>query len=150
MLMVTVADMEADNGVVHVIDAVLVPSFLQLTVVDIIVNSADHNTLEAAVIAAGLEMTLSGANGPFTVFAPTDAAFAALPAGTVDDLLGRSKRCINRSFTVPCSSSKAMSSDLSDGQMIETVFGKDVTVKIDCRRSIYQRCHGNRSRFGSR
>ena len=50
------------------------------TVVDIIVDSEDHNTLEAAVIAAGLVETLSG-DGPFTVFAPTDAAFAALPKG---------------------------------------------------------------------
>jgi len=50
------------------------------------VNSADHKTLVAAVKAAGLVDTLSGA-GPFTVFAPTDAAFARLPAGTVDGLL---------------------------------------------------------------
>ncbi|MBL0099606.1 MAG: fasciclin domain-containing protein [Saprospiraceae bacterium] len=63
--------------------AVLLPAS---TVVDIIVNSADHNTLEAAVGAAGLVNTLNGA-GPFTVFALTDAAFAALPAGTVESLL---------------------------------------------------------------
>ena len=50
------------------------------------VNSADHTTLVAAVKAAGLVDTLSGP-GPFTVFAPTNAAFAALPAGTVDMLL---------------------------------------------------------------
>ena len=50
------------------------------------VNSADHTTLVAAVQAAGLVETLQGA-GPFTVFAPTNAAFAALPAGTVDALL---------------------------------------------------------------
>ncbi len=50
------------------------------------VNSADHTTLVAAVKAAGLVNTLSGA-GPFTVFAPTNAAFARLPAGTVDTLL---------------------------------------------------------------
>ena len=56
------------------------------TVVDIIVNSEDHTTLEAAVIAAGLDGTLSG-DGPFTVFAPTDDAFAALPEGTVEALL---------------------------------------------------------------
>ncbi|NJL75841.1 MAG: T9SS type A sorting domain-containing protein [Saprospiraceae bacterium] len=56
------------------------------TVVDIIVNSDVHNTLEAAVGAAGLVEALSG-EGPFTVFAPTDAAFAALPAGTVEALL---------------------------------------------------------------
>lgn len=56
------------------------------TIVANAVNSADHTTLVAAVKAAGLVDTLNGA-GPFTVFAPTNAAFAALPAGTVDSLL---------------------------------------------------------------
>ena len=56
------------------------------TVVDVAVGSKDHTTLVAAVTAAGLVETLSGA-GPFTVFAPTNAAFAALPAGTVEGLL---------------------------------------------------------------
>ena len=56
------------------------------TIVDNAVNSKDHTTLVAAVKAAGLVETLSGA-GPFTVFAPTNAAFAKLPAGTVDTLL---------------------------------------------------------------
>ena len=61
-------------------------AFAQTTVVDIVVNSEDHSTLEAAVIAAELADDLSG-EGPFTVFAPTDAAFAALPEGTVEALL---------------------------------------------------------------
>jgi uncharacterized surface protein with fasciclin (FAS1) repeats len=56
------------------------------TIVDNASKSADHTTLVAAVKAAGLAETLSGA-GPFTVFAPTNAAFAKLPAGTVDGLL---------------------------------------------------------------
>ena len=55
-------------------------------IVDTAVAAGSFNTLVAAVQAAGLESTLRGA-GPFTVFAPTDAAFAALPAGTVEDLL---------------------------------------------------------------
>src|SRR5450631_2434162 len=55
-------------------------------IVDNAVNSGDHTTLVAAVKAAGLMETLKGA-GPFTVFAPTDAAFARLPAGTVDTLV---------------------------------------------------------------
>jgi uncharacterized surface protein with fasciclin (FAS1) repeats len=55
-------------------------------IVENAVNSADHTTLVAAIKAAGLVETLSGA-GPFTVFAPTNAAFDALPAGTVDSLL---------------------------------------------------------------
>jgi uncharacterized surface protein with fasciclin (FAS1) repeats len=56
------------------------------TIVDVAVSSPDHTTLVAAVKAADLVTTLQG-KGPFTVFAPTDAAFAALPAGTVDTLL---------------------------------------------------------------
>ena len=56
------------------------------TIVDNAVNSKDHTTLVAAVKAAGLVDTLSG-KGPFTVFAPTNAAFAKLPAGTVDTLV---------------------------------------------------------------
>ena len=55
-------------------------------IIDNAVNSKDHTTLVAAVKAAGLVETLKG-KGPFTVFAPTNAAFAALPAGTVDTLL---------------------------------------------------------------
>ena len=87
---VTVADLEADNGVVHVIDAVLVPELTQSnTVVDIIVNSEVHTVLEDAVVAAGLVDALNG-EGPFTVFAPTDDAFTALLAAlgfTAEELL---------------------------------------------------------------
>ena len=56
------------------------------SVYDIVSNSVDHTTLEAAVNACGLDVALSGA-GPFTLFAPTDAAFNALPSGTVPALL---------------------------------------------------------------
>jgi uncharacterized surface protein with fasciclin (FAS1) repeats len=62
------------------------PMFENKNIVENAVNSADHTTLVAAVQAAGLVETLQGA-GPFTVFAPTNAAFAALPAGTVETLL---------------------------------------------------------------
>ncbi|WP_075291040.1 fasciclin domain-containing protein [Pararhizobium arenae] len=62
------------------------PMYENKTIVENAVNSKDHTTLVAAVQAAGLAETLSGA-GPFTVFAPTNAAFEALPAGTVDTLL---------------------------------------------------------------
>jgi uncharacterized surface protein with fasciclin (FAS1) repeats len=62
------------------------PMYVSKDIVDNAVNSADHTTLVAAVKAAGLVDTLKG-RGPFTVFAPTNAAFAALPAGTVDTLL---------------------------------------------------------------
>ena len=62
------------------------PMYSTKTIVQNAVNSKDHTTLVAAVKAAGLVDTLSG-KGPFTVFAPTNAAFAKLPAGTVDTLL---------------------------------------------------------------
>ena len=57
------------------------------TVWDVIVNSPDHNTLEAAVLAAGLDGALSDSTASYTVFAPNDAAFAAMPPGAVAALL---------------------------------------------------------------
>ncbi len=62
------------------------PMFSEKNIIENAVNSKDHTTLVAAVKAAGLVETLQGA-GPFTVFAPVNAGFAALPAGTVDSLL---------------------------------------------------------------
>ena len=62
------------------------PMFPSKSIVENAVNSKDHTTLVSAVQAAGLAQTLSGA-GPFTVFAPTNAAFAKLPAGTVESLV---------------------------------------------------------------
>jgi uncharacterized surface protein with fasciclin (FAS1) repeats len=125
---VTVADVVADNGVVHVIDAVLVPA--KTTVVDIVVNSENHNTLEAAVVAAGLVETLSG-DGPFTVFAPTDAAFAALPAGTLEALLADPSGQLTDILKYHVLSGKVLSTDLSDGLMANTLLAKDVKVTIN-------------------
>jgi transforming growth factor-beta-induced protein len=111
---VTIADVIQSNGVIHVIDKVLLPKaddaamaapmasgdamagdfpmvggaamYPTKNIIENAVNSADHTTLVAAVKAAGLVDALSGP-GPFTVFAPTNEAFAKLPAGTVDTLL---------------------------------------------------------------
>ena len=125
---VTVADIAADNGVVHVIDAVLLPP--TNTVVDIIVNSPDHTILETAVLAAGLEGALSGV-GPFTVFAPTDAAFEALPAGTIDALLADPSGLLTDILTYHVVAGQALSTDLSNGQSIVTLNGASVTVTIN-------------------
>ena len=100
------------------------------TVVDIIVNSPDHETLEAAVIAAELDDDLSG-DGPFTVFAPTDAAFDALPAGVLDALLADPTGDLANILLYHVVGAEAFSGDLTDGQMITTLFGEDVTVSID-------------------
>ena len=121
--MVTVADLEADNGVVHVIDAVILPSS---TVVDIIVGSPNHNTLEAALIAADLVEALSG-DGPFTVFAPTDDAFAALPEGTLEALLAdREKLTAVLSYhVVP---ERLTAADLVQQREFTTVQGQKLTL----------------------
>ncbi|NNE97935.1 MAG: fasciclin domain-containing protein [Pyrinomonadaceae bacterium] len=78
-------DIGATNGVIHVIDGVLMPS-MKKDIVDTAVSTNMFNTLVAAVKAAGLVDTLKG-DGPFTVLAPTDDAFKKLPAGTVETLL---------------------------------------------------------------
>ncbi len=100
------------------------------TVVDIIVASPDHETLEAAVIAAELADDLSG-DGPFTVFAPTDDAFAALPEGTLDALLEDPTGDLADILLYHVVSGKIMSTDLSDGQTATTLLGKDITVTIN-------------------
>jgi len=82
------ADVEASNGVVHLINAVLLPPSPPSTdnIVQLAQSVSDLSTLVTAVVAAGLASTLSGP-GPFTVLAPTNEAFAALPAGVLDNLL---------------------------------------------------------------
>ncbi|MFK7758520.1 MAG: fasciclin domain-containing protein [Phycisphaerales bacterium] len=77
-------DIECSNGVIHVIDEVILPQ--SDSILEIATSAGSFNTLAAALDAAGLIDALSG-DGPFTVFAPTDAAFAKLPAGTVESLL---------------------------------------------------------------
>ena len=81
---VTATDIACSNGVIHVIDTVMLP--VDGTVVDVAAKNGSFNTLVAAIKAAGLVETLSG-KGPFTILAPTDEAFAKLPAGTLEMLL---------------------------------------------------------------
>jgi transforming growth factor-beta-induced protein len=81
---ITATDIEASNGVIHVIDTVILPP--DKDIVDTAAGNTSFKTLVAAVQAAGLVDTLKG-KGPFTIFAPTDAAFAKLPRGTVEALL---------------------------------------------------------------
>jgi uncharacterized surface protein with fasciclin (FAS1) repeats len=100
-------------------------------VVDTAVANGNFKTLVAAVQAAGLAETLKG-SGPFTVFAPTDAAFAALPAGTVDTLLKpENKAKLVAVLTYHVVPGKVMSSELKDGQTAKTVQGAEVTFDLD-------------------
>jgi len=104
--------------------------FAQQTVVDVIVESDVHTTLEAAVIAAELDDDLSG-EGPFTVFAPTDAAFEALPEGTVETLLQDPTGDLADILLYHVLGAEVLSTSLSDGQTATTLFGEDVTVTIN-------------------
>ena len=99
-------------------------------IVEIASGNKDFSTLVAAVVAAGLAETLSG-NGPFTVFAPTNEAFAKLPAGTVEELLKpENKEKLASILTYHVVAGKVMSKDLSNGQKAKTVNGQEITVAI--------------------
>ncbi|GAA6118742.1 fasciclin domain-containing protein [Acidovorax sp. FG27] len=137
----------AAAGLSLALSAAALPALAQVTVggapmlptkdiIDNAVNSKDHTTLVAAVKAAGLVETLKGP-GPFTVFAPTNAAFAALPAGTVDNLLKpENKAALTKVLTYHVVAGKwdaaAISKMIADGKgsaSIKTVAGNTLTAK---------------------
>lgn len=127
---VVLTDIETSNGVIHVIDAVLLPPADAGTIVDIAVADGRFTTLVAAVQAAGLVETLSG-EGPFTVFAPTDDAFAALPAGTLESLLlPENKQQLIDILTYHVVSGKVMAADVVNLTSAPTVLGKDVKITV--------------------
>lgn len=100
-------------------------------IVDTAVGAGSFETLVAAVQAAGLVDTLKG-EGPFTVFAPTDEAFAALPAGTVEELLKpENKEQLVAILTYHVVPGKVMSTDLSDDMAATTVQGSDIMIDLD-------------------
>ena len=151
---VIIADVAASNGVIHAIDAVLLPPDVDAaallapaeaeapvetdapaeeeaaevgTIVDVAVSNGSFQTLVAAVIAADLAETLSG-EGPFTVFAPTDDAFAALPAGLVDALLlPENKATLAKILTYHVVSGEVFAADVTDGD-VATVEGQTVAL----------------------
>ena len=100
-------------------------------IVDTAVDAGSFETLVAAVQAAGLAETLKG-DGPFTVFAPTDEAFAALPEGTVEDLLKpENKDQLTAILSYHVIPGKVMSGDLSNNMNAATVEGSDVTIMTE-------------------
>ncbi|MGE4242122.1 fasciclin domain-containing protein [Ramlibacter sp.] len=120
------------------------PMYPAKDIIDNAVNSRDHTTLVAAVKAAGLVDTLKG-NGPFTVFAPTNTAFSALPAGTVDTLLKpENKSTLTQVLTyhvvpgkvdaaslsqqIRAGGGKAMLKTASGGTLTASMRGKDVLI----------------------
>jgi len=100
-------------------------------VVDTAVAAGDFGTLVTAVQAAGLEQTLRG-DGPYTVFAPTDEAFAALPAGTLDTLLADPGGDLSGILTYHVVEGEVLAEDVAglDGQQVATVNGATFTVGV--------------------
>ena len=101
-----------------------------MNIVETAVANGSFKTLVAAVTAADLAATLSGV-GPFTVFAPVDAAFEALPAGTVETLvMPENKDQLTGILTYHVIAGKVMSGDLTDGMKAETVNGQELTIHL--------------------
>ena len=113
------------------------PMLESKNIIENAINSKDHTTLVAAVKAAGLVETLEG-KGPFTVFAPTNEAFAALPAGTVDNLLKpENKAMLVKILTCHVVAAKALSTDVvamakADGgtHIVDTVGGCKLALSV--------------------
>jgi|688.fasta_scaffold301316_2 transforming growth factor-beta-induced protein len=126
-------DIECSNGVIHVIDSVIIPMEKSSTpdIVDTAVKAGKFNTLVAAVKAAGLVETLKG-EGPFTVFAPTDEAFAKLPKGTVESLLKpENKEKLIAILTYHVVPGKVMAKDVVSLTEAKTVQGSAVKIAVN-------------------
>ena len=135
---VIITDIEGSNGVIHVIDAVMLPpaeemadAEMKQTIVDIAVSDKNFSTLVTVLDAAGLVEALQG-EGPFTVFAPTNDAFAALPEGTIDGLLADTD-ALTDVLLYHVAEGKAMAADVIglDGKMVETLLGQYVDITMD-------------------
>ena len=135
---VITTDIETSNGVIHVVDAVILPpadeameedEMMAKDIVDTAIAAGSFNTLVAAVDAAGLVDTLKG-EGPFTVFAPTDEAFAALPEGTVEALLEDIPALTNILLyhVVP---GKVMAADVVGLDSADTAAGLPVAISVE-------------------
>jgi uncharacterized surface protein with fasciclin (FAS1) repeats len=123
-----ITPVRAEERTVMVGGAAMFPS---KNIIQNAVNSKDHTTLVAAVKAAGLVQTLEG-KGPFTVFAPTNAAFGKLPAGTVDSLVKpENKATLTKILTYHVVAGKLDAAALTDGRKLKTVEGEDLMVKRD-------------------
>jgi len=136
---VSAVDVEASNGVIHVLDSVLVPSDIDIDtfldscrdIPEIAIANGNFETLVAALGAADLVEALSEPAGPFTVFAPTDAAFASLPDGLVTCLLEPdNKDTLADILKYHVLSGKVLSTDLSDGLTATTLSGDNVVVDL--------------------
>ena len=126
---VVITDIQADNGVIHVIDSVLLPPESQGSIVDIAVADGRFTTLAAALEAAGLVETLSN-EGLFTVFAPTDDAFAKLPEGTVEALL-EDIPALTNILLYHVVSGKVTAAEVVALEEAETLLGENISIRVE-------------------
>lgn len=121
-------DIDCSNGIIHVIDRVIMPSTDNL--LELAAKAGSFETLAAAIKTAGLASVLTS-DGPFTVFAPTDEAFASLPAGTVDSLLKAENRqqliSILKYHVVP---GRVYASDALSSQTAQTAQGSRIRFQL--------------------
>ncbi|MCB0648009.1 MAG: fasciclin domain-containing protein [Saprospiraceae bacterium] len=123
---VTVKDIIADNGVVHSIDTVLIPELDESnTILDIVARSPQHTILFASIALNGLDESLRS-EGPITLFAPTNAAFEAMPQGLIEDILlgGNSAKVLLRHIT----NGKVYSDSLEDFSSIVMLDGSEFII----------------------
>jgi uncharacterized surface protein with fasciclin (FAS1) repeats len=136
---VVITDIEASNGVIHVIDTVILPpseneammepaAQATMDIVDTAVDNGNFNTLATALTEAGLIDTLKG-EGPFTVFAPTDDAFAKLPAGTLESLLADIP-ALTDILLYHVVSGQVMAADVVNLSSADTVLGQPVNISV--------------------
>jgi transforming growth factor-beta-induced protein len=116
-------DIETSNGVIHVIDTVLLP---KKDIIEVARSAGSFSTLLAAIDAAGLTDALRS-DGPFTVFAPTDAAFGKLPEGTIEALLNDRQK-LTSILTYHVVPGKVLAADVVKLSEAETLQGQSVTV----------------------
>jgi transforming growth factor-beta-induced protein len=126
---VIITDIMADNGVIHVIDTVLLPPESVGTIVDIAVEDGRFTTLVAALQAAELVDALSG-EGRFTVFAPTDDAFNKLPAGTIEALL-EDIPTLTDILLYHVVEGRVLAEDVVLLEEAETLLGEKVTIRVE-------------------
>lgn len=119
------ADISTNNGTIHAIDEVILPNEF-LNIVQIASKNYDLSTLVSLVADANLVTTLEG-DGPFTIFAPTNQAFADVQA-TLDGLTAEQVSEVLQYHVVAL---EALSNSLSDGQIVPTVQGEEITINID-------------------
>ncbi|MFO8035684.1 MAG: fasciclin domain-containing protein [Anaerolineales bacterium] len=124
---VIITDIETANGVIHVIDAVIQPETRDI--VDVASEDGRFSTLVTAVQAAGLVDVLK-AEGPLTVFAPTDDAFAALPEDTLNTLLGHNTPALADILLYHVVDGKVMAKDVIELSEAETLLGQNVSISV--------------------